>query len=114
LFIGKDRDGSSQELRMDTVATRLGGGALIWYETLRAKTELEGKVLRWDEVIPKFIERFEGQDNVLLYEQELELLTYRRGKCKDLYKLEADLTEHVARFSPLGKYHNIPLTPRLY
>jgi hypothetical protein len=90
LFIGKDRDGSTQELRMETIATRLSGGALIWYETERARAELEGRVLRWDEITPRFIERFEGQDNILLYEQELELLTYRRGKCKDLYKLETE------------------------
>jgi hypothetical protein len=90
LFIGKDRDGSSQELRMETVATRLSGGALIWYETEKAKAEITGRVLRWDEIMEKFIAKFEGQDNRLLMEQELELLTYKQGKCRDLYKLEAE------------------------
>ena len=88
LYLGEEDN--EQEERMRTVGTRLDGSALIWYQALRQQAKKEGKTLRWNEVIPLFIQKHEGQDNHLLQQLEFNNLTYRRGRCGDLYKLEAE------------------------
>ena len=55
------------------------------------EAKLRGTPLTWDVVERLFLAKYEGVDNRLLYEQELDTLQLGRGRCGDINKLDAEI-----------------------
>ena len=84
-----DRD-RQQQLQARIAVTYLQGGALDWALMYQMQRQTDGKPVYWDEMSFALMAKYEGQDHGLLRRQELMTLTYKRGRCTDLPKYEAE------------------------
>ena len=84
-----DRD-RLQQLQARVAVTYLQGGALDWALMYQMQRQADGKPVYWDEMSFALMAKYEGQDHGLLRRQELMTLTYKRGRCTDLPKYEAE------------------------
>ena len=84
-----DRD-RQQQLQARVAVTYLQGGALDWALVYQMQRQTDSKSVYWDEMSFALMAKYEGQDHGLLRRQELMTLTYKRGRCTDLPKYEAE------------------------
>lgn len=70
--------------------TYLQEGALNWAVTYQMQCQTLNQPMRWDKMSFELMAKYEGQDHGLLRQQELQNLTYKRGRCTDLPKYEAE------------------------
>ena len=84
-----DRDRQLHE-QARVAATYLQGGALDWALMYQIQCRAANKPVRWDDMSFALLAKYEGQDHGLLRRQELMTLTYKRGRCTDLPKYEAE------------------------
>ena len=84
-----DRD-RQQQLQARIAVTYLQGSALDWALMYQMQRQADGKPVYWDEMSFALMAKYEGQDHGLLRRQELMTLTYKRGRCTDLPKYEAE------------------------
>jgi hypothetical protein len=84
-----DRD--RHQLEQARVATTfLQEGALTWAVGYQMQSQLANQAVRWDTMSFDLMAKYEGQDHGLLRQQELQNLTYKRGRCTDLPKYEGE------------------------
>ena len=62
----------------------LDGSALTWFMNLQTRAERESRELTLQQVFDAFVKTYEGGLSQRLGEQELNSLTYLKGRCKDL------------------------------
>ena len=84
-----DRDRQQYE-QARVAATYLQGGALDWALMYQIQCRAASEPVRWDKMSFALLAKYEGQDHGLLRRQELVTLTYKRGRCTDLPKYEAE------------------------
>ena len=87
-FLG---DEGFERERARQLGRMLTGSAMIWWKALKVEAKLRGTPLTWDVVERLFLAKYEGVDNRLLYEQELDTLQLGRGRCGDINKLDAEI-----------------------
>ena len=84
-------DADRLQLEQARVATTyLQDGALDWAIMYQQQCKAAGLPVRWDQMSFALMAKYEGQDHGMLRQQELASLTYKRGRCTDLPKYEAE------------------------
>ena len=96
LIAGPRRDDNTvntdrqQQEQARVATTYLQDSALDWAVMYRLRCVAAGQPVRWDQLSFALMAKYEGQDHALLRRQELQNLTYKRGRCADLPKYEAE------------------------
>jgi hypothetical protein len=86
-LVNNDRQ---QEEHARVATTYLQESALDWALMYQLQCKAASQPIRWDQMSFALMAKYEGQDHGLLRRQELQTLTYKRGRCTDLPKYEAE------------------------
>ena len=92
--------GEDEEATLDMFATLLKDAAADWFYHLQETAERKGRELTVDTVFNEFVLKVEGGVSRVLLQQELDGLTYRKGKCKDIYATDAEFDRLVGMLYP--------------
>jgi hypothetical protein len=92
--------GEDEGTVVDMFATLLKDAAGDWFYHLQETTERKGRELTLQTVFDEFVLKFEGGVSRVLLQQELDGLTYRKGKCKDIYATDAEFDRLVGMLYP--------------
>lgn len=79
-----------QQEQARVASTYLQDGALDWALMYQYQCSANNQLVRWDSMSYTLMAKYEGQDHGLLRRQELQTLTYKRGRCTDLPKYEGE------------------------
>ncbi len=79
-----------QQEQARVATTYLQDSALDWALMYQIQCKATSQPVRWDQMSFALMAKYEGQDHGLLRRQELQTLTYKRGRCTDLPKYEAE------------------------
>jgi hypothetical protein len=108
--------GEDEGAVVDMFATLLKDAAGDWFYHLQETAERKGRELTLQTVFDEFVLKFEGGVSRVLLQQELDGLTYRRGKCKDIYATDAEFDRLVGMLYPdvEDNSQSMPLLGKVY